>query len=199
VIAAVSMKNASEALEAGDVARAMSITKALIAEPPEGVSSFAAEVTLAVCHARRREWAEAEALLTSLVERYPTSAMVRSYLGAARFELGQIEVGRDDLDAAVTLEPNSALPYIKRGEYLLRLGLLRQAQADLKRGAELPPPDTATREYTRHLLVQVRQDIAGSIERNPTSPKKVWQRLFKRHSKSPQQAPSADGSLAWID
>jgi predicted Zn-dependent protease len=198
VTAEVSMNSASEALEAGDVAKAISITKALIADKPEGESSFAAEVTLTVCHARRREWAEAEALLSSLAKRYPGSAMVRSYLGATRFELGQIELGRDDLDAAVQLEPDSALPYIKRGEYLLRLGLLRHAHADLKRGAELPAPDTATREYTRHLLVQVRQDIAGSIERNPTSPAKVWRRLFKR-SPAPQQAPSADGSLAWVD
>jgi predicted Zn-dependent protease len=194
------MRNAAVALDEGDVAKAAAIIRREIPNLPEGDARFTAELTLAVCHARRREWADAETLLAPLAMRYPTSAMVRAYLGAARFELGQIDLAREDLDAAVKLEPDSALPYIKRGEYLLRLGLLRQAQADLKRGVELPVPDAATREYTRHLLVQVRQDIAGSIERHPTSPARLWQRLRgQRPAIAPQAAPSTDGSLAWTD
>jgi tetratricopeptide (TPR) repeat protein len=194
------MRDAAVALDEGDVAKAAAIIRSEIPNLPEGVARFTAELTLAVCFARRREWANAETTLVSLAERNPLSAMVRAYLGAARFELGQIDIAREDLDAAVKLESDSALPYIKRGEYMLRLGLLRQAQADLKRGVELPVPDAATREYTRHLLVQVRQDIAGSIERHPTSPARLWQRIRgRRPATAPQPAPSTDGSLAWTD
>jgi tetratricopeptide (TPR) repeat protein len=194
------MRDAAVALDEGDVAKAAAIIRSEIPNLPEGVARFNAELTLAVCHARRREWANVVATLGPLAERNPQSAMVRAYLGAARFELGQIDIAREDLDTAVRIDPDSALPYIKRGEYMLRLGLLRQAQADLKRGVELPVPDAATREYTRHLLVQVRQDIAGSIERHPTSPARLWQRIRgQRPVPAPKPAPSTDGSLAWID
>ncbi len=133
-------------------------------------SDLDALLGLAVCHARRREWGEALIPLRELCGRLPEYATARAYLGAARFELGEVDEGRADLDAAVALDSADLVARLKRAEVSLRLGLLPAAEADLRVAARLPAPDDTLRDYTRALLADVRKQGRQSIARAPFSP-----------------------------
>jgi tetratricopeptide (TPR) repeat protein len=204
------LKRAAEALEAGEVERALAVYVGAAAPTPsrhpegprpnfrggEYDEGFVASIGVAVCYARMRRWGEAVEALIRMVETYPESGMVRAYLGAARFELGEIETARDDLDAAVTMTPDDAIVWVKRGEAMLRLGLLKDALSDLGRAARSPMPDLATREYVRALLTQTRRDLSGSVERVIPSPAHLWRRLTGRRAES-ARTRQAMPPLAW--
>jgi tetratricopeptide (TPR) repeat protein len=205
---AEALRRAAEALEAGEVERALTEYSALTPNRgPEGTppfrgrgehdDEFVASIGVGVCYARMRRWDEAVHVLTSVVERYPESGMARAYLGAARFEVGEIEAARDDLDAAVRMAPEEAIVWVKRGEAMLRMGLLREALSDLGRAARLPMPDVATREYVRSLLTQTRRDLGSSVERVIPSPAQLWRKLTRRGKESARTRQAATPPLAW--
>lgn len=132
---------------------------------------------LAVCHARRKEWEAALAPLNSLCERVPEFAVARAYRGVALFELGAIDQGRADLDAAVDTNPDDVVARVKRAEIELRLGLLPAAEADLRAAARRTAPDDTMREYTRSLLGAVHRQSQHAITRTPFSPVVVARNL----------------------
>ncbi len=194
------LHDAAAALGDGEIDRARPIYQAVMAEPTSPDARQLAAIGLAVCNARRREWAEAEAVLQDVVAADPDSGMARAYLGAVRFERGDVDTARDDLDEAVRLAPEEAIVFIKRGEVSLRIGLLRDALGDFQRAARLPAPDETTRDYVRGLLTATRRELASSVERVIPAPSDVWRRLTRRMSRRGAALPAVtnpDGAIAW--
>lgn len=180
---------AASALDAGNVDQAAAIYARLYAGAADGRAAYLPGLALAACHARRRRWIEGEALLLTLVERYPASGMARAYLGGMRLELERFDDARADLDLAISIAPGEAIVYIKRGELLLRLGLLRGAMQDFQQALRLPAPDEVTRDYCRSAVLSLRQDISTSVERRIPSPSSLWRR-FRSGAPEPVPAPS---------
>jgi len=186
----VALSHAAAALDNGTIDRARAIYASLASDPQGAGQPLIAGIGLAVCHARQRAWDEAEAVLVPLAGREPGSGIVRAYLGAVRFEQGQIDQAREDLDLAVTLAPEDPVVFIKRGEVALRVGLLRAALADFQQAARLPAPDTITRDYVRTMVISTRKELESSIERAIPEPRNLWRR-FRR----PSQREGAPASL----
>jgi len=161
--------------------------------------ALSAMLGLAVCYARRRQWAKAEATLLRVCARAPELACARAYLGAVRFEQGCVEAARADLDAAVALAPNDPIARCKRGEMLFRLGLLQEALVDLQWAASLPAPDAATRDHIRALVMATKKELGSAATRTVASPAAGWRRMRAwwrgRHRTGPAQSAMtpADG------
>ncbi|MGZ3598990.1 MAG: tetratricopeptide repeat protein [Ktedonobacterales bacterium] len=169
------LAGAALALDEGHIDHALPIYRA-IAEHA-GIEQAPALLGLSVCHARRRQWEDAEAALTRLLELSPESGAVYAYLGSVRLELGSIDEARDDFSKALELAPGNAIVRLKYAELLLRLGLLDQAQLELQRAAKLTAPDDTTRDYIRSLLLMVRKEMKRAVVRRSASPLEFWQKL----------------------
>lgn len=183
------LAEASEALEAGQIDHAISIYRALVAS--DGAARLSAMLGLAVCHARRREWEEAEQAFLALLQRTPDLAVARAYLGMVRFELGRLDEAQDDLKAAIDTAPGNAVVRLKHAEMLLRLGRLHDAYDELQRSARLSPPDKATREYTRTLLLATRKQLAHAVTHTGAAPRQLWHRIFNSRGAMPLAPSSA--------
>src|SRR3954468_20593494 len=110
-----SVRNAAKALETGRVDDALADFVQARALATLSEQHFSAEIGEAVCYARRRRWDEAVDSLSRLRESHPESGIVLAYLGSARFERGEIDAAREDLDEAVRIAPNDGIAYVKRG------------------------------------------------------------------------------------
>ncbi len=152
------LREARDALSEGRTDAAFAIYRALLATDGLSTAHEAAHLDallgLGVCHARRREWAEALIAFADLCDRAPTFAPAWAFMGATKFELGEIEDARSHLDTAVAYDPESAIARIKRAEIRLSLGLLDAAEEDL-RVAVRTATDASIRTYARDLLMSV--------------------------------------------
>jgi predicted Zn-dependent protease len=174
----VTLADAVAALEAGQVDHAASIYRLLADQ--DSADQLSALFGLAVCHARCRQWAEAETRLLEVLERAPSHGVARAYLGSVRLDLGRFDEAQADLDAALELAPGNAVVRIKHAELLLRVGLIPQAHAELQRAARLRAPDPALREYLRSLLMTTRKEMSRSIVRHGATPAEFWRALVVR-------------------
>lgn len=197
----LTLAEASQALEEGHVDHAFSIYRALVEQG--GADELSALFGLAVCHARRQEWGEAETHLLRVLERVPSFAVARAYLGSVRLDLGRFEEAQADLDAALEMAPGNAVVRLKRAEMLLRLGLIPQAHTELQRAAKLPVHDAALRAYVRALLMTIKKEAGRSIVRRGATPAEFWRALVMRlqgitarATTTPGLTTSGDRSLA---
>lgn len=174
----VTLSDAAEALEAGQIDRAFTVYRRRVER--RGADELSALFGLAVCHARRREWAEAEMCLLEVLQRAPSTGVARAYLGSVRLDLGRFEEAQADLDAAREIAPGNAVVRLKRAEMLLRLGLIPQAHTELQRAARLTAPDAAVREYIRALLMTTKKEMSRSIVRRGAAPAEFWRALVAR-------------------
>lgn len=168
------LREAREALAEGRTDTAFAIYHALLST--DGVSTTYATDQLdallgvGVCHARRQEWEEALIAFTDLCDRAPTFAPAWAYMGATRFELGEIDDARSNLDTAVACDPKNAIARIKRAELLLSLGLLDGAEEDLRVATRATTSDESLRQYARDLLMSVARRKQRSVNRASASP-----------------------------
>jgi predicted Zn-dependent protease len=169
---------AAEALDEGHIDKAIALYRPLVTQG--GGDELSALVGLAVSHARRKEWENAEDCLLRVARRVPNSGQVRVYLAAVRLELGRVADAQADMDAALEMAPGSAIVRLKHAEMLLRLGLLQDAYTELQRAAKLHPPDATTLEYIRGLLVTTKKALSQSIDRRGASPAEFWRALVAR-------------------
>lgn len=194
------LTRATSALAAGDIDTALAVyQRGLAGDEIDGVIG---RLGLAVCHARRREWPAAEAILHAALALDGGCATAWAYLGAVRFERGEITAALDDLDVALALAPADPIVRLKRGEIFLRLGRLHDAASECQQAAALADADPATRDYARALVLGVRRELAGSFSRTTPSPGNGFARLRRgvlaRFAGSVRPAPgesALDGSL----
>jgi tetratricopeptide (TPR) repeat protein len=184
------IRTATTALAEGDTATAVTIYRQLY-EGAQSDDTLLPGLALGACLARRREWPDALELFAVLTERFPGSAMARAYLGATRLELADFATAREDLDAAVAIDPNDAVVYAKRAEYFVRVGLFRQAEADYQQALRLPMPDDATRNYCRSALLSVRAELKTAIERSAPSPRVALGKLGWKKKQAAIESPAA--------
>lgn len=166
---------AAAALASGDTDTAVALYREMLTTG--SASKPRVRFGLAVCYARRKAWEDAERELTRVIEAAPASAIAFAYRGTVRVELAQVDAGRADLDEALRLEPGNGVVRLKRGESLLRLGMLRDAYAEFQAAARLPAPDDATREYSRALLLATRKALGGVTDGVSLSPLLLWERI----------------------
>lgn len=168
------LQQARDALAEGRTDAAFALYRSLLAADtalPDGAATHLdALLGLGVCHARRREWTEALIPLGELCDRAPTFAPAWAYLGAARFELGEIDDACSNFDTAVACDPEDAVARLKRAEVRLSLGLLEGAEEDLRVATRASAPDEATRQYARDLLMTVMRRKQRSVTRAVASP-----------------------------
>jgi predicted Zn-dependent protease len=174
----LSLAAAAKALDEGHIDKALAIYRPLVSGG--GGDELSALVGLAVSHARRKEWSEAEDCLLRVLKRVPDAGQVRAYLASVRLEQGRVDDAQADMDAALEMAPGSALVRLKHAEMLLRLGVLQDAYTELQRAAKLNPPDDATLEYIRGLLVTTKKALSQSIDRRGASPAEFWRALVAR-------------------
>lgn len=83
------------------------------------------------------EWALAARAFQAAGRTDPTNAEARAWLGEARQHLN--ENGREDLDAAMSLDPGSSVVHTLRGLYWRRQGSLGLSLAEYARAAQIEP------------------------------------------------------------
>ena len=169
---------AAAALDEGHIDKAIAIYRPLVAHG--GGDEWSALVGLAVSHARRKEWSEAEDCLLRVLKHVPDAGQVCAYLASVRLELGRIDEAQADMAAALEMAPGSAIVRLKHAEMLLRLGALQEAYTELQRAAKLNPSDATTLEYIRGLLVTTKKALSQSIDHRGASPAEFWRALKAR-------------------
>jgi tetratricopeptide (TPR) repeat protein len=167
------LDQAQAALEDGNIDAAMEHYRALI--EAGGPHKPTALFGLASCHARRKEWGEAETTLNQVLDYAPDFATAYAYRGAVRLELGRMDDAMKDLDRAAEMAPADAIVHVKRAEVFLRLGLLPAAHDEVRLAAKLPAPDLVFRDYTRAMVRGIEKELKSSVTR--TTPPIEWGRL----------------------
>ncbi|HKD75324.1 MAG TPA: tetratricopeptide repeat protein [Ktedonobacterales bacterium] len=161
--ALVTLDQAQAALDDGHIDEAIAHYQSVIAGGgPHEASAF---FGLASCHARRKQWKDAEDALNQVIERSPEFAVAYAYRGAVRLELAAVDDCLKDLDTAVEMAPNDAVVHVKRAEVFLRLGLLPAAHDEVRQAAKLPAPDVAFRDYMRAFKLGVEKELKRSVPR----------------------------------
>lgn len=168
----------AQALDDGQIDKAYAIYRPLLAHG--GGDELSVLVGLAVSHARRKEWKEAEDCLLRVLKRVPDAGQVRAYLASVRLELGRVEAAQADIDAALEMAPGNAIVRLKHAEMLLRLGVPQEAYTELQRAAKLNPPDATTLEYIDGLLMTTKKVLGPSIDHPGTAPAGFWRALVAR-------------------
>jgi tetratricopeptide (TPR) repeat protein len=177
------MSNPHQLLAEGRTDEALAGFTTAFSEAKSEEAVYAAAMGVAICHARKRRWPAAETELAQIVERFPLATDARAYLGAVRFEQGMANEARADLDLAIQLDPLNSLSWIKRGEVLNRLGMIKEALSDFQQASRLETPDEQLRPYIRDMIIQLRRNNASTIERVPVAPRQIWNRLRGRVEK----------------
>ncbi len=102
---------------------------------------------------------------------------VLSNKGLARVELGDVQHGLDDVNAALTKDPQYALAYDRRGYIYFLQSDLQRAEADLDQAARLAalltPEQQAELSYHRALLFEKRGQAALASAENQQAADRV--------------------------
>jgi tetratricopeptide (TPR) repeat protein len=93
----------------------------------------------ALTKAQQGEYAEAIALLSQLINRYPHNAIDYNNRGLIYFQSGETEKAFCDYSKALQLNPNLASAYNNRANYYAACGELVTALADYDRALDLKP------------------------------------------------------------
>ncbi len=118
---------------------------------------------------RQGEPAKAEAELRRFIAAQGDDAAARALLGSALMAQFQFDDAREELDAAVRIDPDDAFVRVKRAEYFFRLGLFRDAEQELELAKQSPVADPTTYFYARQLLNEVRTRARRSFTRQTLS------------------------------
>ena len=119
------------------VASAQSTLKAAVAAAQAERGDSARLVVIGRSLGLVEEWALAARAFSEAVQADKKNGEARAWLGEARQHID--EDGREDLDAALSLEPNSSVVHTLRGLYWRRKGNLGLSLAEYSRAAELDP------------------------------------------------------------
>lgn len=194
------VRGATIALAAGDVDAARTAYRRALDEGT--VDVVTGHLGLAICHARRRQWARAATALRDALEHDPECGRAHALFGAVRFEQGDVEPALSELDLAALLAPDDAVVRLKRAEILLRLGRLNEAERECRRAVTLAGADAETRDYARALALGIRRELAGALHRDTPSPALAFSRLSRavrslvgRRSRAVPADATFEGSL----
>lgn len=161
------------------------------AENPELHSRNEAEAAKVALHQarlllRRRAWADAEKLLRSFVESYPTDARALTLLGWCIFQNGEkaekkrFEEARSFWEAAVKADDGDADAQYHLSLYFKVTGNLLQQEKCLKNAIKLDDAHVAARREMR--LLEMRKEKTGN--QGPESMgdffKRIWGKLNKK-------------------
>ncbi len=120
---------------------------------------------LAVAYLRKEESAKAIIQLRAVTAHDPSNAIAHAYLGSALLEEYKVEEAQSELERALELNTQDAIIQLKMGEFKLKLGLLRPAEAHLEAAFKLPAPSPETANYIYALLQKVRKMNKKIVDR----------------------------------
>lgn len=169
------LTEAAQALDDGHIDQAIALYRGIV--QTGGPDALSATFGLAVCVARRKQWEEAESLLTEVIANSPEFAIAHAYLGAVQLSLGNIEEAEESSLIALRLAPGNAVVRVKYAEMLLRLGRSTEAVEELQKAGALGSSDKTLTGYIRQLNLATKKDLKHAIVRTTPSLGMVWQQL----------------------